>query len=123
MVDISYVIYYNKNMKVDIQNIGGEIAKQDDRYTVKDNTTLKNLVVSSTDLKPNKSTSGHKHEGQEEVYHFVKGSATMELNDKKFFVNEGDVVLIEDGVFHRVHAGARGCYFVCVFDGRRKFWK
>ena len=123
MVDISYVIYYNKNMKVDIQNIGGEIAKQDDRYTVKDNTTLKNLVVSSTDLKPNKSTSGHKHEGQEEVYHFVKGSGTIELDDKKFFVNEGDVVLIEDGVFHRVHAGERGCYFVCVFDGRRKFWK
>ena len=121
MVDISYVIYYNKNMKVDIQNIGGEIAKQDDRYTVKDNTTLKNLVVSSTDLKPNKSTSGHKHEGQEEVYYFVKGSGAMELDDKKFFVNEGDVVLIEDGVFHRVHAGARGCYFVCVFDGRRKF--
>ena len=45
-------------------------------------------------------------------------STNVVLND---FVNEGDVVLIEDGVFHRVHAGARGCYFVCVFDGRRKF--
>jgi hypothetical protein len=29
------------------------------------------------------------------------------------------VVLIEDGVFHRVHAGPDGLYFVCVFDGRR----
>ena len=107
-------------VKIDILDIGGEIAKQDDRYTVKDNTKLKNLVVSSTDLKPNKSTSGHKHEGQEEVYHFVKGSGTMELDDKKFFVNEGDVVLIEDGVFHKVHnTGHLGLYFVCVFDGKR----
>ena len=45
----------------------------------------------------------------------------MELSDgKTFAVNEGDVVLIEDGVFHRVHAGPRGVYFVCVFDGRRQ---
>ena len=34
-------------------------------------------------------------------------------------VKAGDVVLIPDGWFHRVHAGPRGCYFVCVFDGRR----
>ena len=32
----------------------------------------------------------------------------------------GDVVLIEDGVFHRVHAGMyEELYFVCVFDGKR----
>lgn len=100
-------------------HIGGEIAKQDDRYTVRDNTILKNLVLSSTDLYPNKSTSGHKHEGQEEVYMFVEGSGTMELDDKTIFVKKGDTVLIEDGVFHKVHAGEQGCYFVCVFDGRR----
>ena len=43
----------------------------------------------------------------------------MEINDKKFPVTEGDTVLIEDGDFHRVHAGDKGCYFVCVFDGKR----
>ena len=43
----------------------------------------------------------------------------MELDDDKFAVYEGDTVLIKDGVFHRVHAGAEGCYFICVFDGRR----
>ena len=107
-------------MKLTIQDIGGSIAKEDERYVVKDNTTLTNLVVSSTDLKATKSTSGHKHEGQEEVYYFVKGSGRMELDDKIVNVNEGDVILIEDGVFHRVHAGPLGCYFVCVFDGRRK---
>ena len=106
-------------MKLTIDDIGGEVVKEDDRYVVKDNKLLNNLVVSSTKLEPTKSTSGHSHAGQEEVYYFVKGSGRMELDDKKINVKVGDVVLIEDGVFHRVHAGPYGCYFVCVFDGRR----
>ena len=107
-------------MKVSINEIGGEVAKQDERYVVKDNTTLKNLVVSSTRLQSRKSTSGHKHEGQEEVYYFIEGTGKMELDDEMIKVEPGDVVLIEDGVFHRVHAGMHEeLYFVCVFDGRR----
>ena len=106
-------------MKVKTYNIKGKIAKQDERYVVEDNTTLKNLVLSSTDLQPMKSTSGHKHAGQEEVYYFVKGSGKMELDKKTISFIEGDIVLIEDGVFHRVHAGPHGAYFLCVFDGRR----
>ena len=107
-------------MKFSINDIGGEVAKQDERYVVKDNTTLKNLVVSSTRLQPRKSTSGHKHEGQEEVYYFIEGTGKMELDDDTIKVQPGDVVLIEDGVFHRVHAGMyEELYFVCVFDGRR----
>lgn len=106
-------------MKLTIDDIGGEVVKEDDRYVVKDNKLLNNLVVSSTKLEPTKSTSGHSHAGQEEVYYFVKGSGKMELDDKTVNVKVGDVVLIEDGVFHRVHAGPYGCYFVCVFDGRR----
>jgi hypothetical protein len=30
------------------------------------------------------------------------------------------MVLIEDGVFHKVEAGDNGAYFVCIFDGNRK---
>ena len=106
-------------MKLTIDDIGGEVVKEDDRYVVKDNKLLKNLVVSSTKLEAKKSTSGHSHAGQEEVYHFIKGSGRMELDDKTINVKVGDIVLIEDGVFHRVHAGPYGCYFICVFDGRR----
>ena len=58
-------------MKLNILDIGGKIVKEDERYIVKDNSTLKNLIVSSTDLKPGKSTSGHNHPGQEEVYIFI----------------------------------------------------
>ena len=105
---------------MDTYNIEGKIVKEDDRYIVKDNTSLNNLVVSTTLLHPSKSTSGHKHEGQEEVYMFMKGSGTMELDDKEFDVKEGDLILIEDGVFHRVHnTGKIDLYMVCVFDGGR----
>ena len=103
---------------MDSYNIEGKIVKEDDRYIVKDNTSLNNLVVSSTLLHPSKSTSGH--EGQEEVYMFMKGSGRMELDDKEFDVKEGDLILIEDGVFHRVHnTGTVDLYMVCVFDGGR----
>ena len=56
---------------------------------------------------------------QEEVYYFVKGAGTMFLDDVPKFVEEGDVVLVEDGVHHRVSCGPEGLYFVCVFDGKR----
>lgn len=101
-------------------DIGGEVVKQDERYTVIDNKKLNNLVVSSTALYPGKSTSGHSHTGQEEVYFFIRGNGQIELNNNKFDVAPGDTVLIEDGVFHRVHnTGDQDLYFICVFDGKR----
>jgi len=107
-------------MKFGGYDVGGNVVKDDERYVVKDNTELKNLVVSSTTLHSGKSTSGHKHAGQEEVYNFIFGTGEMELDGDRFKVNPGDIVLIQDGVFHRVHnTGAVDLYFVCVFDGRR----
>ena len=108
-------------MKFNILDIGGETVKNDDRYIVKDNASLNNLVVSSTDLKPGKSTSGHKHPGQEEVYNFIQGSGLMKIDEEVFPVSVGDVILIEDGKFHQViNNSDKNLYFVCVFDGSRK---
>ena len=107
-------------MKYEDWDVGGEIVKQDDRYTVTDNTKLNNLIVSSTILTAHKSTTGHRHAGQEEVYVFVQGSGQMELDHKIFDVTVGDTVLIEDGVFHKVHNTTDfGLKFICVFDGGR----
>jgi len=106
-------------MKYGAWDIGGTVVKSDDRYVVKDNNELENLIVSSTRLKPNKSTTGHKHDGQEEVYFFIEGTGNMQLDDETFSVYPGDTVLIKDGVFHRVHAGDSEMYFVCVFQGKR----
>ena len=109
----------NPKQLVNINDIGGEVIKDNETYTLKDNTLLNNLVVSSTDLKPFESTNGHTHPGQEEVYYFVRGSGTMYLDDVPRPVQTGDVILIEDGVHHRVTTKETGLYFVCVFDGKR----
>jgi len=107
-------------MKYEKWNIGGDVVKDDARYIVKDNTELNNLVVSSTLLAAKKSTTGHRHAGQEEVYIFVSGSGQMELDHKIFDVTAGDTVLIQDNVFHKVHNNTDfGLKFICVFDGKR----
>ena len=82
--------------------MGWNVVKEDERYVVTDNDTLKNLITSITELNPFHSTSGHSHAGQEEVYNFVKGSGQMKVDEDIFPVNEGDVILIEDGKFHQV---------------------
>jgi mannose-6-phosphate isomerase-like protein (cupin superfamily) len=44
----------------------------------------------------------------------------MEINEKRFEVNAGDIIFIEDGDFHRVHnTSDKKLEFVCVFDGVR----
>lgn len=105
-------------MKLKLSDIGGDLVKQDDRYVVKDNTALDTMIIGSTKLNPDKITSGHRHDN-EEIYFFVSGSAEMVLDDEVFFVDAGDVVLVESNVFHQVRASAVGCYFVCVFPGER----
>jgi mannose-6-phosphate isomerase-like protein (cupin superfamily) len=109
------------NMKLNINDVGGEVVKDNETYVLKDNKTLKNLVLSSTMLKPNQSTRGHSHPGQEEVYYFVSGQGTMQLGEDSVFVVEaGDVVLVPDGDWHRVfNMNPEPLYFVCVFDGKR----
>ena len=108
-------------MNLNVLDIGGYVGKQDDRYVVKDNSFGNTLVLSSTLLHARKETSGHKHDGQEEVYFFISGKGKMELDDQLIDVKQGDVVPIHDGVFHKVYNNTdEDLYFVCVFDGKRK---
>ena len=69
---------------VSIKDIGGEVVKDNEVYLLKDNKTLNNLVLSSTFLRANQCTNGHKHEGQEEVYMFISGKGEMEIDGTKF---------------------------------------
>ena len=103
-----------------------KIVKDNKTYTLLDYTKLNNLVVSKTILHPGQETTGHKHEGQEEVYQFVSGRGKMEVNPDwrrgaGFFVAPGDIVLIPDGYFHKVwnESETEDLVFVCVFDGKR----
>lgn len=108
-------------LKLTIDNIGGQVIKDNETYLLKDNTTLTNLIVSSTELRAFQSTRGHSHAGQEEVYTFVKGTGTIEIDGTTYPAAAGDVFLIPDGAFHKVHnCSGEPLYFVCVFQGTRR---
>ena len=108
-------------MKVSIDDISGKIVKNNDTYIVIDNTELNGLVVSKTILHPDKETTGHIHPGQEEVYQFMHGAGRMQVGDQTFSVRAGDVILIPDGLFHKVFndSSCEDLTFLCVFDGKR----
>jgi len=110
-------------IKYNVHDIGGEVVKDNETYLLKDNTTLKNLVLSSTKLYRGQQTRGHRHAGQEEVYIFVQGYGKMIVGnetDEPFAVSPGDIVLIPDGAFHRViNDGEMNLVFDCVFQGKR----
>ena len=109
---------------LNIYNVGGDVIKSNETYTVIDNTDLNHLVLSLTALHPYHSTTGHSHKGQEEVYIFVKGAGYMivgEEDDESFPVSAGDIVLIPDGAFHKVfNHSDENLIFNCIFDGGRK---
>ncbi len=113
-------------MKIRLDNKDSKIVKDNNTYRLIDNTELNNLVVSKTILHPGQETTGHKHEGQEEVYQFISGHGKMEVNPEwrgggAFFVGPGDTVLIPDGYFHKVwnESDTEDLVFVCVFNGKR----
>lgn len=107
-------------IKLNTNTIGGDIIKANDVYTLRDNKTLKNLVLSQTILHVSKNTNGHYHEGQEEVYFFMYGLGKMQVGEETFEVKSGDIVLIPDGLFHKVwNIGESDLIFNCVFDGNR----
>lgn len=106
-------------MKLKNKNIGGDIVKDNDIYQLRDNTTLKDLILSSTLLHRGKQTTGHKQKGQE-VCFFISGYGEMLIDDKKISVEQGDIVLIEAGEFIRVYNTCQeDLYFICVFHGKR----
>ena len=111
-------------MKINLTGEDSKIVKENETYTVIDNTNLNNLVVSKTILHPGKETGGHNHSGQEEVYIFTQGIGKMVVGTNTYNVEKGSIVLIPDGEFHKVwntrdYDNGEDLIFVCVFDGNR----
>jgi len=105
-------------MKVSNNDIVGEVLRDNDTYTVIDNTFLNNLTLSKTLLKPLKHTKGHSHAGLEEIYFFLNGNGRIKLGDEFINVTGGDVILINEGVFHQVFNDSEEnvLEFNCVFQ-------
>ena len=99
----------------------GNVVKDNDVYKIVDNVDLNELTVSTTSLKPSKQTSGHSHEGIEEVYHFISGAGTMKLGEEIVDVKATSTITIPDGIFHQVinSSSEEDLIFICTFNDRR----
>jgi len=106
---------------LDSQPMSGNIVKQNDTYTIIDNDDLNGLTVSTTVLHPGKKTSGHRHEGIEEVYYFIRGHGTMIIEGEESEVQDGSTFTIPDGDFHQVinNSPEEDLSFICTFNDRR----
>lgn len=105
-------------MKVSIENFGGTLIKSNEKYDLFDHNYLPNLTLSKTRLNPSQCTTGHKHDGLDEVYMFVKGNGFIEIDDKTTSVKGGDIVQIKGGEFHKVYnnSSTDNFEFISIFQ-------
>jgi mannose-6-phosphate isomerase-like protein (cupin superfamily) len=60
---------------------------------------------------------GHKHEGQEEVYVVVRGSARIKVEDEVVEVGEWDAIRFDKNTMRAVEAGPDGVEYVAFGAG------
>lgn len=96
----------------------GDIVKKDERYTLIDNNSMDNLVLSKTILNPLQETRGHRHDGLDEVYHFTAGKGQLLIDKAVYNVEAGSLFAIRGGQFHKVInlSTKQTLEFVCVFQ-------
>jgi quercetin dioxygenase-like cupin family protein len=106
-------------MKIDIREFAGKVKpiRDTEVYSVHDLEYLEHLNVSMTILHPGKSTSGHEHAGADEVYIVMDGKGEFQLEEKKFPVETGAIMLIKGGQFHRAfNTSGEDLVLLCIFE-------
>jgi len=94
-----------------------KLIRDNETYKVYDLTTLKDLNLSLTELKPGKETGGHSHKEADEIYIFIDGRGEIEIGEEKISVKGGDVVAIPGGKFHKVfNEGEKTLSFWSIFE-------
>ena len=107
-------------MKIKLNNLDSTLVHSNDTYDVIDNDSLETLVVSKTVLHPDKTTRGHAHTCQEEIYLYLSGVGTMQVANEQMPIKQGDIVLIPDSAFHKVvNTGTDDLVFISIFNGNR----
>jgi mannose-6-phosphate isomerase-like protein (cupin superfamily) len=88
-------------------------------FTTKDGSTIRELhhtdaqSLAEATLDPGGATQRHHHRLSEEIYFFLEGSGTMEIDGETRSVGPGDAVLIPPRAWHSIVAGESGARFLC----------
>lgn len=80
------------------------------------------FTISTTILKADQQTRGHKHAQDSEVYEFVEGYGKMVLDNTTIDVKSGDYVFVEEGQYHKVInlSKSDNLVFKCYINGESK---
>ena len=113
-------------MKINLSwgQLGTEQIHGNETYDVFDNTYLENLTISKTVLHVGKSTRGHSHDKQDEIYIFVDGCGMMFVGEERLHIQADEVVSVRAGLFHQVinHSYATSdLVFYSIYPGQREY--
>jgi mannose-6-phosphate isomerase-like protein (cupin superfamily) len=112
--------YTKKNLKEDVENSAPKFDMPEEmearfaRRAIEGET----LGLSHFKLAPNfRIPFGHKHEGQEEVYVIVRGSARIKVEDEIVEVGEWDAIRFDTNTMRNVEAGPDGVEYIAFGAG------
>jgi mannose-6-phosphate isomerase-like protein (cupin superfamily) len=66
------------------------------------NSSLFNQSLAEAIVVSGKATDEHYHKETEEIYYVIRGRGLMKIGDEKREVNEGDGIVIEPGMKHKI---------------------
>ena len=112
--------YTKKNVIEDVENSAPKFGMPDEMEARFGRTAIKGetLGLSHIKLAPNfRVPFGHKHEGQEEVYVVVKGSARVKVDDEIVEVGQWDAIRFDKDTMRQVEAGPDGVEYIAFGAG------
>lgn len=89
-------------IKYNLFDIGGEIIKNDEYGIIKQNDELNSIVVNSVLLYKDKTTKKIKFHDHDCIYFFIESKGVFEIGNEIMYVHPNDLVLVYQGVEHRV---------------------
>jgi mannose-6-phosphate isomerase-like protein (cupin superfamily) len=112
--------YTKKNLKKDVENSAPkfDMPKEMEARFARTAIEGETLGLSHMKLAPNfRIPFGHKHEGQEEVYVIVRGSARIKVEDEIVEVGEWDAIRFDMNTMRDVEAGPNGVEYIAFGAG------
>ena len=108
------------NLKSDVENQAPKFGMPDELEARFARRAIdgKTLGLSHIQLAPGfRMPFGHKHQGQEEVYVVVRGSARIKVDDEIVELGEWDVIRFDSDTMRNVEAGPDGVEYLAFGAG------
>jgi mannose-1-phosphate guanylyltransferase len=83
-----------------------------EKFNENERCTVKLLYI-----KPGYRLSLQYHNKRKEFWKIVRGSATVEVQNERSSLNEGDTIIIPSGAKHRIQASNSGCIVLEISYG------